>query len=74
MISKLEADPSGLTPIQQVYSGFSCLNLVKKEFEFFNGFRVTMEQPTYPVKFGVYLESNLKEYEHFVGHILDIAQ
>ena len=32
-----------------------------------------MVQPIYPVKFGVYLETSLREYEHFVAHILDVA-
>ena len=47
--------------------------MVTTDFEFFNGFRITMEQPNYPVKFGLYLETGLKEYEHFVAHILDIV-
>jgi hypothetical protein len=32
-----------------------------------------MIKPKYPVKFGVFIQTNLKEYEHFVGHIVDVA-
>ena len=32
-----------------------------------------MIKPKYLVKFGVYIQTNLKEFEHFVGHIVDIA-
>jgi hypothetical protein len=54
-----------------MFGGFRCINLVLKQYEYFNGFRITMMQPTFPVKFGCWLETNLKEYEHFVGHIVD---
>jgi len=30
-----------------------------------------MKKPVYPCKFGVYLETNFSEYEHFVGYLLD---
>ncbi len=30
-----------------------------------------MRQPLYPLKFGVYIKTSLKEFEHFTGLILD---
>ena len=56
-----------------MFSGWSCINLITKEFDYFNGFRITMRRPEYPCKFGVYLATNLKEYEHFVAHLVDVA-
>jgi len=32
-----------------------------------------MLRPNFPVKFGVYLKTSLKEYEHFVAHIVDTS-
>jgi hypothetical protein len=60
-----------LVPVDYLFSGFRCLNLVKQNFEHFNGFRITLIRPRYPLKFGVYLKTSLKEYEHFVAHIVD---
>ena len=37
-------------------------------------FKLVMIKPQYPVKFGVYIQTSLKEYEHFVGHIVDVAE
>ena len=31
-----------------------------------------MEKPSYPIKFGAHLQTNLKEYEHYVGHLVDV--
>lgn len=62
---------SGLLPIDYLFSGIRCLNLVQKSFEYFNGFRIVMLRPNHPIKFGVYIQTSLKEYEHFVGHIVD---
>ena len=50
------------------------MNIVKSNYDNFNGFRITMRRPAYPVKFGIYLMTNLREYEHFVGHILDTGE
>jgi hypothetical protein len=69
----MERDTSGLVPIDFMFGGFKCINLVIKQFEYFNGFRITMMQPSYPVKFGAYIETSLKEYEHFVGHLVDTS-
>jgi hypothetical protein len=63
---------SGLLPIDYVFSGFRCINLVQRNFEYFNGFRIVMVRPTYPVKFGVYIQTSLKEFEHFSAHIVDV--
>ena len=30
-----------------------------------------MKQPSYPVRFGGYFNTNLRENEHFIGHLLD---
>ena len=57
-----------------MFSGFECVNLFKINYEYFNGFRIRMEKPSYPCKFGVYIQTNLKEYEHFVGHLSDTNQ
>lgn len=47
------------------------MNLVRQQFDFFNGFRVTMRPPSVPCKFGVYINTAINEYEHFVGHLVD---
>jgi hypothetical protein len=60
-------------PIDYMFGGFSSINLVTKDFDYFNGFRITMRQPEYPCKLGVFLSTNLKEYEHFVAHLVDVA-
>ena len=33
-----------------------------------------MRQPVYPCKVGVVLKTGLREYDHYVGHILDVDQ
>ena len=43
--AKLKKDRSGLVPINFMFSGFQCLNLVQRNFEWFNGFRITMRRP-----------------------------
>ena len=30
-----------------------------------------MRRPNFPCKFGIHINTSLKEYEHFVGHLLD---
>lgn len=30
-----------------------------------------MRRPAYPCKFGVHVNTAIKEYEHFVGHLVD---
>lgn len=32
-----------------------------------------MAKPMFPVKFGLFLKTSLKEYEHFVAHIVDTS-
>jgi len=32
-----------------------------------------MLRPKYTVKYGVFLKTSLKEYEHFVAHIVDTS-
>ena len=70
--AKLKKDRSGLLPIDYMFSGFQCLNLVRKNFEFFNGFRITMRKPSFPCKLGVHINTGISEFEHFVGHLADI--
>ena len=31
-----------------------------------------MRKPVYPCKVGLYLKTNLNDYDHYVGHILDV--
>jgi hypothetical protein len=71
MKSQFVVEKSGLVPIDHMFSGFKCMNIVKHNYDYFNGFRITMRRPIYPCKFGIYMQTNLKEYEHYVGHILD---
>lgn len=69
--SKLIRDKTGLLPISYMFSGFQCVNLMKSEYQLYNGFRITMKPPKVPVKFGAHFVTNLYEVEHFVAHILD---
>ena len=55
-----------------MFCGFQCINLAKINYDYFNGFRIVMEKPQYPCKFGAHLQTNLKEYEHYVGHLVDV--
>jgi hypothetical protein len=71
MKSEFKPDSTGLLQIDYMFCGFRCLNLIQKNYEYFNGFRIQMRQPKHPVKFGVYVSTSLKEYEHFVAHIVD---
>ena len=72
--AKLKKDRTGLVPINYMFSGFECINLVQQTFDWYNGFRITMRRPTYPCKFGVYiLTSFSNEVEHFCGHIVDVT-
>ena len=71
MQSKFKADTTGLVPIDYMFCGYRCINLIQKSFDYFNGFRILMKRPKHPLKFGVYIQTNLKEYEHFVAHIVD---
>ena len=32
-----------------------------------------MRRPTYPCKFGAHINTAVSEYEHFVGHLLDVV-
>ena len=71
MKSEFIWESSGLIKLDHMFSGFRCINLVKTWFDNCNGFRIKMRRPTYPVKFGVYLQTNLKEYEHYTAYLLD---
>ena len=71
MNCNFKRDQTGLVQIPYMFCGFQCINLAKVTYEHFNGFRIRMEKPKHPCKFGVYIQTNLKEYEHFVGHIVD---
>ena len=72
MKAVLKQDRSGLLPIDYMFCGFHCTDLVRKEFNYFNGIRVLMRKPTHPCKIGVYINTALSEYEYFVGHVVDI--
>lgn len=30
-----------------------------------------MRKPQYPLKVGIYVQTMFREYEHFIGHIVD---
>ena len=68
---RFQLDRSGLVPINYMYCGFTCLSLVRQQFDVYNGFRITMRKPRYPCKFGVHLNTAIREFEHFVGHLVD---
>lgn len=55
MKSAFKPDTTGLVKIDYQFCGFRCINLIQKNFEYFNGFRVLMRQPQHPVKLGVYI-------------------
>ena len=38
-------DDTGLVKIDYQFCGFRCVNLVQKNYDYFNGFRITMRQP-----------------------------
>lgn len=71
MHTRLQPDTSGLVPIDYMFGGFQCLDLVRRNFDNFNGIRITMRQPQHPLKFGIYMQTSMREYEHFVGHVVD---
>ena len=71
MRCKFQQDQTGLVPIDYMFCGFQCINLVKLNYDYFNGFRITMEKPQYPCKFGAHIQTSLKEYEHYAGHLVD---
>ena len=71
--AKLKKDRSGLVPIDYMFSGFECVNLVQSHFDWYNGFRITMRRPTHPCKFGVYVVTSISEVEHFCGHLIDLT-
>jgi xylose isomerase len=55
-----------------MFCGFENVYLLKKEFDIFNGIRVTMKPPAYPCKFGLHIKVGMgNEYELFLGHIMD---
>ena len=69
--AKLDKDRTGLLPIDYMFSGFQCLNLVYRDYDIYNGFRITMRKPQFPCKFGAHINTGISEYEHYVGHLVD---
>ena len=56
-----------------MFSGFQNNYLIKKEFEYFNGLRVTMKPPMHPCKVGLHIQVSMgNEHELFVvsSHLL----
>ena len=52
-----------------MFFGFKSLSLFQSNFLYFNGLRIVMKPPSHPSKLGVYIEVNVKEYEHYtVSH------
>ena len=51
--------------VATVLGGFKSLSLFQSNFLYFNGLRIIMKPPTHPSKLGVYIEVNVKEYEHY---------
>ena len=50
-----------------MFCGFQNNYLIKKEFEYFNGIRVTMKPPIYPCKVGLHIQITMgNEHELFV--------
>ena len=43
-----------------------------QQFENWNGLKLTMRRPIYPCKVGLYLKTGMNDYDHYVGHILDV--
>lgn len=70
--ARLKKDRSGLVPIDYMFSGFKCHHLVKKDYDWFNGFRITMRRPPLACKFGAYIVTSFSEVEHYSGHIVDV--
>ena len=59
-------------PTSILFGGFKHMHLFKKEFYLYNGLRVTMRPPSYPIKLGLHIKVNFgSEYELFVGSLLD---
>lgn len=53
-------------PTNTMFSGFQNNYLLKREYELFNGIRVTMKPPMYPCKIGLHLKVNIgNEFELF---------
>ena len=69
--AKFRKDRSGLLHIDYMFSGLECLSLVKSHFDYYNGFRITMRPPVYPCKLGVHVNTSIREFEHFIGHLVD---
>jgi hypothetical protein len=65
-------DQTGMVRIKHMFCGFQCQNLSLVQFENWNGLRFTMRKPMYPCKVGLILRTGLNEYDHYVGHILDV--
>ena len=66
--------PEGFVlPSTVMFSGFKHEHLFKKEFDTYNGLRITMKPPMYPCKVGLHLKVAFgSEHELFVASIVDI--
>jgi len=62
---KLIRERNNLLPIDYMFFGFKSLSLFQSNFLYFNGLRIIMKPPSHPSKLGVYIEVNVKEYEHY---------
>jgi hypothetical protein len=54
-----------------MFAGFTNKHLFISNISDFNSIRITMKPPMYPAKLGMFLAVSIREYEHFVGHLLD---
>lgn len=54
-----------LVPLDYMFFGFKSVSLFQTNFMYFNGIRIVMKPPMHPCKLGLYLNVNLKEYEHY---------
>ncbi|CDW79505.1 UNKNOWN [Stylonychia lemnae] len=48
------------------------IQMANTQFDNFNGIRITMRPPSHPAKLGLYINVSFREYEHYIGHLLDI--
>jgi len=71
MKGQLRRERSDLLPIDYMFAGFKCQDLVQHKFTYFNGFRVTMRPPALPCRFGIVIEHSLRNFDYFQAHIID---
>ena len=67
----MKKERNNLLPIDYLFLGFKSTSLFQSSFLYFNGLRILMKPPMHPCKLGLHIEVNFKEYEHYVGHLLD---